>query len=452
LPATQILVPRVRGVTPSYCQTLREAIDEVLPASLVPAHWETSAKCWKDRQLVMGALLSSWDDGRTAGDRFRAARRCLVSMYPARKRPGKSYNGFADALVQYTARQLPTLQEHLRTLMQQWLTPRHWLYHGFVLIAGDGSKIDVPDTKANAAAFGTAGRGKCGPQQTLTTLFHVTAALPWAWRRGNARDSERRHLQEMIPLLPQHTLLLIDAGFTGYDLLSSLLAADRDFLVRVGANVHLLKELGHVEEREGTVYLWPQDKQESEDPPLVLRLVRIMKGRGRRRRCMYLLTNVTDRRRLSDVLAKWIYNKRWGVEVMYRSLKQTMEARKMRSDSPERARAELDWMVMGLWVLGLMCVGQVLKTRRSPGEWSPAEALRIVSVALTRPDDKSPGGGVRGRLRRAVKDQYERRGQKKARHRRDKKKDKPPGKPKARKARKMEIVLAKELWEEKMVA
>lgn len=451
--------PRVgRGVTPCYRRTFRQAIDDVLPVSVVPAGWGGAGKRWRDRQVVLCGLLAGWDDGGTAKDRFASARRAVAAMYPGRPRPGASYNGFADALGRYSRSWLPALQGHLRRQMRERLggpdgTGRHWLYRGrWVLIGADGSRVDVPDTAANEAAFGTAGRGKCGPQQFVTALYHLTAGLPWAWQRGDARASERDHLRGMLGLLPEKALLVADAGFTGYDLLASLIAAGKDFLIRVGGNVKLLTKLGHAEERAGTVYLWPAGKRDAGDEPLVLRLVRIVKGRGRRRRVVYLLTNVRDRRVLTDAAAGRVYKMRWGVEVMYRSLKQALEARKMRSDSPGRAGVELDWALLGLWVLGLMCVGQVVHTRRPPREWSPAAALRVVRTAIDRPADKSPHGGVLGELRRAVLDEYERAGPKAARHRRDKKKDKPPGKPKVRNARKAEVLLAKRLWRESRAA
>lgn len=448
----------VRGVTPLYRRTFREAIDDVLPVGVVPAEWGGAGRRWRDRQVVLCGLLMSWDDGGTAKDRLAAARRCVAAMYPGRPRPGASYNGFADALGRYTAAWLPALQGHLRRQMRGRLggpdgRGRHWLYKGrWVLIAADGSKVDVPDTAANEAAFGCAGKAKAGPQQYVTTLYHLSSGLPWAWQRGGARASERDHLRGMLGLLPDNALLVADAGFTGYDLLLSLIRAGKDFLIRVGANVSLLRKLGHAEERAGTVYLWPAGKRGAGDEPLVLRLVRIVRGRGKRRRVVYLLTNVRDKRVLGDAAAGRVYKMRWGVEVMYRSLKQTLEARKMRSDSPARAGVELDWALMGLWVLGLMCVGQVLATRRPPREWSPAAALRVVRTAIDRPRDKSPSGGVRGELRRAVLDEYERAGPKTARHRRDKKKDKPPGRPKARNARKPEVLLAKRLWKESRAA
>jgi hypothetical protein len=73
----------------------------------------------------------------------------------------------------------------------------------------------------------------------LTTLFHVGTGVPWAFVRGGAKDSERLHLRQMLKLLPQRVMLLADAGFTGYELLSALLGNGNSFILRVGANVRL---------------------------------------------------------------------------------------------------------------------------------------------------------------------------------------------------------------------
>lgn len=88
-----------RGVTPCYCRTFRQAVDDLLPVGAVPAGWGAAAgKRWTDRQVVVCGLLMGWDDGRTAKDRFAAARRCAVEMHPGRRRPGASYDGCAGAL------------------------------------------------------------------------------------------------------------------------------------------------------------------------------------------------------------------------------------------------------------------------------------------------------------------------------------------------------------------
>jgi hypothetical protein len=451
-------VAALRRAVPSlYAPSLRRAIDEVLPVDVVPAQWGRKERRWRDRQVVLVALLIGWDEGQTAAERFESAREAVAAMYPGRGRPGTSYNGFMNALGRYSDHSLAELQGHLRRETLKRLggeQGRHWLYKGkWVLIAADGSRFDAPDTKANEEGLGTAGRGKSGPQQFLTVLYHLTGGLPWAFARGGARASERHHLREMIPLLPEAALLVADAGFVGYDLLKALLGAGKDFLIRVGSNVRLLRKLGHAREHAGTVYLWPEGKREDEEPPLVLRLVRRVKGRGARRRCVYLLTSVTDRRVMSDGEAGRIYRLRWAVEVMYRAIKKTLGRRKVLSASPERAGLELDWAVMSMWVLGLLCAGEQLRTRAGPGAWGVARALRAVRRAVRRPDARCPGGaaGFRRLLRLAAMPDEERgrpAEEKKARHRRDKKKDRPPGKPKARKARKAEVEAAKRLWKQ----
>ena len=82
------------------------------------------------------------------------------------------------------------------------------------------------------------------PSLWLTTLWHVGTGLPWAWRIGKATDSEHAHLRQMLGLLPPQALLLMDAGFAGYELLQEILAAGHSFLVRVASHRQLLRYLG----------------------------------------------------------------------------------------------------------------------------------------------------------------------------------------------------------------
>ena len=106
---------------------------------------------------------------------------------------------------------------------------------------------------------------------------------------------------------------------------------------------------------------------------MVLRLIKVRRPRGRK--TMYLLTNVLDEERLSDQTIAVIYRMRWGIEVFYRSLKQTLERRKMRSSAPRQARMELHWTLIGMLLLGLMSVSTIIKRRKDPLSWSVASAL-----------------------------------------------------------------------------
>jgi len=403
--------------------------------------------------LVTCVILMTWDLAGMLSDAFERARGVLLKMYPSRRRPGGSYPGFMATLAHQSAEHLallcPTLRRHVRALACRW---ECWRVEGWAAFGVDGSRIECPMTAANEAAFGTAGRKKTGPQQFLTTIFHVGSGLIWDFRRGGARASERAHLLEMLDQLPREALLLADAGFTGYELCRKVLDHGCSLLIRVGCNVRLLLKLGWcAKEHEGIVYLWPHKARKREEAPLVLRLITVVDGRNRR---INLLCSVLDRTLLPDAAALQLYRQRWGVELIYRSLKQTMGKRKLRCDAPANAVVELQWSVIGLWLLGLMSVSRIVAAGGAAGSWSVACSLRIVRRVMAQTPTRRRGVGLRlnQALAAAVKDGYLRSGPKAARHWPDKKKDRPPGQPRARMADQSEIQLAAQLKQKRAAA
>ncbi len=127
----------------------------------------------------------------------------------------------------------------------------------------------------------------------------------------------------------------------------------------MGANVTLLTELGVEVEQDGnTVWLWPTSKRGQS--PLKLRLIQLSKSVAGSSTEMCLLTNVFDRQRLSDETAATFYRMRWGVELFYRAYKQTLEQRKLRSDSPHQAKWELQMGMLAMLLLGMMSVEGII--------------------------------------------------------------------------------------------
>jgi len=403
---------------------------------------------WTGRMLAFVATLMVWDRGQTLGDRFESARYAVTSMFPSRRRIGKTYQGFVKAMLGVGEALLERVTVHLRGALRQ-MAKAYWTREGFVAFAVDGSHVDCPRSESNEKAIGVSGRKGTGPQFWLTTLWHMGTGLPWSWKIGRSTDAERTHLRDMLCLLPDNALLVADAGFTGYELLRDILAGGRSFLIRVGANVRLLQELGYVQvETDGTVYLWPDKFQKKQHPPLTFRLI-ILERKGKK---MYLLTNLSAEQ-LSYKQSAVLYEMRWGVEVFYRSLKQTLERRKMLSRAPKQARSELSWALVGLQLLGLMSVSEIIKSGKDPLSWSVAMSLRVVRLAMR--DRKPRGscrGGLLGCLSRAVKDNYNRSSEKKARYWPHKKREKPPGAPKLRKANEAEVKMAQEIKDTKMAA
>lgn len=425
-----------------YQKQLLHAMGKHLPHNGLPLQSEDVRVRWTDRMLAMGGVLFSWSNCSALLDAFESSRQTLVSMYKTRRRPGKTPQGFFKALAERAPELLALLKGHLQQQVVRVAGSR-WRWRRWVVMAVDGSRVECPRTAANEKAFECGGRDKTTPQQWVTTIFHVVSGLLWDYRKGKATASERSHLGQMLADLPPRAMMLMDAGFTGFGLLGSILNSNRHFIVRVGANVTLLKGLGYdVQDKGSTVWLWPEGQQ-GRQPPLTLRKVEF-KSHGRK---VCLLTSVMSKDALSDTQIKEWYRRRWMIEVQYRGLKQTMEHRKLLSDSPPMARAELDWSMIGLWLLELMQVGS-RRWMRTP-RYSLAQTLRVVRRAM-HGVGRVPAGGLKRQLRDAMLDSYQRTGRKKARDWPHKKKEKLCGYPIIRTATPREILRAQAFHDKKI--
>jgi Transposase DDE domain len=412
----------------TYRHGLIEAIGKWFPGQFFSRWSVTAGVRWSPQRLFWMAILMAWSAEQTLEGRFDATWDVLRSLFP--KWPlGKTYTGWYEAQLKWIEPLQPALKKRLRQQIEAQ-AGRHWLREGWCAFAVDGSRVECPRTLSNEEELKRAGREKTGPQLFVTTVLHMGTGLPWDFRIGPGTASERRHLEEMAPDLPKNALVVADAGFTGYDLYRRLLKGDRNFLIRVGSNVHLLRELGYYEfEGPDLVYLWPE--RNWQEPPVELRLIVRREGK----KTMHLVTNVLDRKLLSNRSVGILYEMRWGVEVFYRSFKQTLAKKKMLSHSPAAARCELTWALFGMWLLQCLSVGGILSRKADPLRWSAARARNRVRKSIR----KALKGRCQDRqlakdLAQMLKDDYKRLGSKKARAWPHKKKEKPPGSPKIQSA------------------
>ena len=425
-------------MSPSYPEQLDRAMREFLPPAFFSHLPAPSAARWTPQRLAYVASVMAWDEGQTLTARFEDA--CAAARKAHRHWAlGTSYSGFAAALERAT----PSLARAVKCRLKRetlriagpYRTRGRWM-----ALAADGTRLEAPHTAANERGLGCAGRDKTAPQVFLTTLWHMGTGLPWDYRVGPGTASERAHLKQMVPDLPAGAMVVADAGFVGYALCLRLLRHGRHFLLRVGGNITLLKGLGYYhEEREGLVYLWPQDHRRCR--PLVLRLIVLRRGAQE----VYLLTDVLDAARLTDDEAATLYGMRWGEEVFYRSYKQTMQRRELLSRRAATCLAEAQWTLLGLWLLGLMTASRLIAAGTDPLEMSVAGARDAVRRALR---DRRPRRGPRsfdGLLRAAVKDGYVRHTSKAARNYPRKKREKPPAPPRIQAATEAEVKRARRL-------
>ncbi len=368
-----------------------------------------------------------------------------------------SYQGLTGALKAYSDQLLPVLWCRLHSLMEQ-TSPEKYRVGMWLALAMDGSRISVPRTKQNEKGLSKppqckkrktkktkrsrhAGRKRStirtkshydpqsvGPQMWLTMIWHIGLNLPWCWKTGPSYASERGHELELLAEqeFPKNTLFCGDAGFTGYDFWRKIQAHGHHFLVRVGANVRLLKRLGYVRERRGIVYCWPDTASKKMLPPLVLRLMRFNDGRGD----VYLVTNVLDEKRLTEAQAREIYRRRWGIEVQFRSFKQTFDRSKLRSGTPDCAEVELNWSLLGLWMIQLLALKERTKVGEPDDKTSVAAAIRIIREMMNKDCVVRPSSeSLTNQLAQATTDNYVRKSRKQNRNYPRRKEEPSTGKP-----------------------
>jgi hypothetical protein len=459
-------------------RTIKQVVDWLfLPARFSGIKARSNAT-WRPRMLAAAALLWATSELANLKDRFEQARKIVHKIFRWQAAPGATYQGFVKMLRKWHASLQLAIIPHLRGEVNEVL-PRQWEVAGYVVFAGDGSRIEVARTESLEEAFSPkrkknekkqgkrkGGRGHTrsknaakrqgsrrqsaesiakkenSPQVWLTLLWHVGTGLPWAWRTGPSDSSERGHLEEMLAELPESSLIAADAGFVGYDFWRTVLNAGHHFVIRVGANVRLIRKLGYARQHDHTVYLWPDAAAKKNRPPLVLRLIVIKGGKHP----VYLVTNLT-KSQLSDREAGMIYGARWGIELFFRTFKQTFGCRKLRSRSAENASLELDWSLLGLWCVCLLGQRELAESGEDPTWLSAAAAIQAFQSTLReyRVRPESGEESLWEKLRIAVQDTYQRKGSKSSRNYPRKKKRQGTGAPKINRATKQQVNAAKEL-------
>lgn len=417
---------------------------------------------WTPAQLAQQATIWAWQDTNNVTEAFDVAAEVCQDL--GIKKVAKTYTGFMNVLDRYGAIFRLRLTQQVQRLAEE-VGGRFWRDGDWVLMGFDGSRVTAPRSVSNekefcAPNYGSGQTAKYrkkktkgmrrrkneknkpqpqAPQTWITMMWHMSLRLPWTWRLGPSNSSERGHVKEMLEQeeFPENTLFCGDAGFVGYPLWHAIMATGHDFLVRVGGNVNLLSEKADVTHLGGGIVLcWPKDKMRSGAPPLRLRLVRVKIGKTK----MWMLTSVLDRQRLPNKKMIKFYKMRWGVEVEYRGLKQTIDKRNLRCRNSDRVYVELDWSIGAMAMAELIALReQIPDDRENPTETvsdydtkdrslaSTMRALRKCMRKLSKYAD--PSNDVLHQLSCALVQKYHNTTDKKARYRPKNPDKKPLGEP-----------------------
>jgi len=405
---------------------LRKATQWILSDGMFADLRQHGNSTWKAPSMVILAVLTAWMPSPQLTEAFAKAREMSMNLFGSTA--VDTYQGMMRALVTNGSNMLLILWSRLHVLMQV-VSPEYFRIDGWVPLAMDGSRFSTPKSRSNELAFAAKNYGKnrkaqsrvkwkdktrrskklvpIKPQIWLTLIWHMGLKLPWCWKSGPSTASERHHIQELLQSrqFPEKTLFCGDAGFVGYELWSTIARQGHGFLVRVGSNIRLLKRLAVVRKGDGIVFLWPNRIAKKNQLPLTLRLIEVTSSTG----TMYLVTNLLDERQLSISSLKKLYPLRWGIELQFRTAKQTFGLGKLRSRNPDHALIELDWSMVALTMLQLLAIREQLSIAIEPERSSVSEAIKAIRYAIDTWNVTKPKKlNLRTRLQRATKDQYQR--------------------------------------------
>jgi hypothetical protein len=254
----------------------------------------------------------------TLHQRFAQARTIITKVFRWQLAPGVSYQGFMTMLAHWQDELLAAVVPQFRERMQEGHQAQGETA-GDAVFAGDGSRGARARSAALAVVFAPRRRRRkaprrhrimarrkqaatrrkqaaarrtaqpqtpaarqqkaTSPQLGLTRLWQVGSGLPWAWRTGPSGASERDQLVSLVPELPAQALVVADAGCVGYALWQALRTAGHHFVIRVGATVRLVRQLGWTREHAQVVSLWPDQAARKCQPPLGLRRVVVQDGK-----------------------------------------------------------------------------------------------------------------------------------------------------------------------------
>jgi hypothetical protein len=226
-------------------------------------------------------------------------------------------------------------------------------YHGLRLMGIDGVVYNVPDSDANAAAFGypKGGRGRGAfPQVRKLSLVELGTHAEQAFVLKGVREKESGE-QSMAPGLFRHLrpdmLLMWDRGFHSYNLWQEARLRHCHLLERVKSRL-VLRPTEHLSDGSHLAKLYPNANDRSKNRwGIVVRVIRYTHNDPKRVGCgqeHVLLTSLLDAQKHPAAELIALYHERWEIELTFDE--QKTHQTPPRATKPAHLRSETPLGVM----------------------------------------------------------------------------------------------------------
>jgi hypothetical protein len=278
-------------------------------------------------------------------------------------------------------------------------------YKGWRLMAIDGSVFCVPDSDANAKAFGrpSGGRGEgARPQIRKLSLVevgpHAEVALVVKGIRG--KDSgEKSMVAGLLRHLLPDMLLLWDRGFFSYSLWKSVVSRPVQVLARVTSRL-VLRPVQGLSDGSYLAKIYPCESERNKDRQgIVVRVIRYRLndpqrvGHGEEH---VLLTTLLDATLYPGMELVLLYHERWEIELVYDEQKTHQDPRRptkpanLRSETPLGVLQEIYALSLGHYVVRAMMAEAAATVAIDPDRLSFLGCLQILRCRLPECASRTP--------------------------------------------------------------
>lgn len=202
-------------------------------------------------------------------------------------------------------------------------------WHGYRVLAVDGSKFQLPSSKALGLYYGTMGADASAPTAQVSILYDVlNDAIVDAYLEPLGCDERTQaewHLNHfsMNPAADGRNVFLYDRGYPSFELIERHMDDGHHFVMRVrrkfSANIDAL------DAPDGFVDLTKNGKT------LTIRVLKFTLDSGEKE---VLITNLTDARMGVNAFKK-LYFLRWGIETKYSIIKNKLAAEAFTALTPD---------------------------------------------------------------------------------------------------------------------
>lgn len=240
-----------------------------------------------------------------------------------------------SAFIQSRNKIKPEVFKHLNsTIVDEFYTDNDLsikLWKGFRLLAVDGSRINLPDTKELADKFGLS------KNQTKTVTVQARCSVLYDVLNNFVLDSKLTSLsigestiaKEHLLKAQVGDLIIYDRGYPSFALIHEHNELNIDFLFRVKVGFsNVVKAFVESNKTSQIVEIKPSQNQSFEDKKyrknetLKVRLVRVKLKDGS---IEILMTSLLNSKIFKSNTFQELYFKRWGVETYYNELKNKLK-------------------------------------------------------------------------------------------------------------------------------